>query len=178
MIQGDLICSIETDKATVDFEINEEGYLAKMVYPAGSKDIPVGAVVAIIVDEKADVEAFKDYAPEVKTEEVAKTQQQAVKRQAVLDYEQTNPPNQPILTKSVPPPILEHNPDNVQSQSQTQSQKVKPSSTPIPSNPSENYEDLPVSNVRKIIAERLLLSKNTIPHFYVEIDCVMDKTIK
>jgi len=44
LIQGDLLCSIETDKATVDFEVNEEGYLAKILYPAGSKDVPIGEV--------------------------------------------------------------------------------------------------------------------------------------
>jgi biotin carboxyl carrier protein len=45
LIQGDVVCSVETDKATVDFEVNEEGYLAKILYPAGSKDIPVGEVL-------------------------------------------------------------------------------------------------------------------------------------
>ena len=29
--QGDLLCEVETDKATVDFETNSEGYLAKIV---------------------------------------------------------------------------------------------------------------------------------------------------
>lgn len=43
---------------------------------------------------------------------------------------------------------------------------------------SKSYEDIPVSNIRKVIAERLVLSKNTIPHFYINIDCNMDKTVK
>lgn len=41
---GDIIASVETDKATVDFDVNEEGYLAKILFPAGSKDINVGEV--------------------------------------------------------------------------------------------------------------------------------------
>ena len=41
---GDVIASVETDKAVVDFEVNEEGFLAKILCPAGSKDINLGTV--------------------------------------------------------------------------------------------------------------------------------------
>lgn len=41
---GDSICEIETDKATVSFEVQEEGYLAKILVPAGTKNIPLGTV--------------------------------------------------------------------------------------------------------------------------------------
>ncbi|PIO74217.1 2-oxo acid dehydrogenase acyltransferase [Teladorsagia circumcincta] len=42
--EGDLLCEIETDKATMGFETPEEGYLAKIIIHEGSKDIPVGKV--------------------------------------------------------------------------------------------------------------------------------------
>lgn len=58
---GDLLASIETDKATVDFEMQEEGYIAKLLYPEGAKDVKLGEVVAIIVENKDDVSKFKDY---------------------------------------------------------------------------------------------------------------------
>ncbi len=38
-----------------------------------------------------------------------------------------------------------------------------------------SYEVLPHSAMRKIVAERLLQSKQTIPHFYLTIDCNIDK---
>lgn len=41
---GDVLCQIETDKATMDFETPEEGYLAKILLPEGSKNIPLGKV--------------------------------------------------------------------------------------------------------------------------------------
>lgn len=41
---GDSIASVETDKAVVDFEVNEDGYLAKILKPAGSKDVEIGEV--------------------------------------------------------------------------------------------------------------------------------------
>lgn len=58
---GDILAQIETDKATVDFEMQEEGYIAKLLYPEGAKDVKLGQVVAIIVDNKDDVAKFKDY---------------------------------------------------------------------------------------------------------------------
>jgi pyruvate dehydrogenase E2 component (dihydrolipoamide acetyltransferase) len=58
---GDTLASIETDKATIDFEMQEEGFIAKLLFPEGTKDIPLGTPIAILVDNKEDVEKFKDY---------------------------------------------------------------------------------------------------------------------
>lgn len=33
---GDVLCEVETDKATVAFEVQEEGYLAKILVPEGN----------------------------------------------------------------------------------------------------------------------------------------------
>jgi hypothetical protein len=42
--QGDVLVEIETDKAQMDFECQEEGYLAKILIDSGEKDVPVGQV--------------------------------------------------------------------------------------------------------------------------------------
>ena len=39
---GEILAQIETDKATVDFEMQEEGYVAKLLYPEGEKDVKLG----------------------------------------------------------------------------------------------------------------------------------------
>lgn len=44
LVEGDLLAEIETDKATMGFETPEEGYLAKIFLPAGTKDVPLGKV--------------------------------------------------------------------------------------------------------------------------------------
>ena len=41
--------------------MQEEGYVAKLLYPSGAKDVPLGKVVAILVDKKEDVDKFKNY---------------------------------------------------------------------------------------------------------------------
>lgn len=45
---GDLLCEIETDKAQMDFEVQEEGFLAKILMPEGTKDAEVGKVTIMI----------------------------------------------------------------------------------------------------------------------------------
>jgi pyruvate dehydrogenase E2 component (dihydrolipoamide acetyltransferase) len=44
-----VLCDIETDKATLDFESLEDGVLAKILIPAGTKDIPVGQALCVVV---------------------------------------------------------------------------------------------------------------------------------
>ncbi len=40
-----------------------------------------------------------------------------------------------------------------------------------------SYDIVPHDNIRKIIARRLVEAKQTIPHFYLTVDCVIDKLI-
>lgn len=58
---GDIICEIETDKATVDFEAQDEGYLAKILMPEGSSDVEVGTPIFIMVEEEESIDAFGSY---------------------------------------------------------------------------------------------------------------------
>jgi pyruvate dehydrogenase E2 component (dihydrolipoamide acetyltransferase) len=41
---GDVLVEIETDKAQMDFEFQEEGVLAKLLKGSGEKDVAVGNV--------------------------------------------------------------------------------------------------------------------------------------
>jgi pyruvate dehydrogenase E2 component (dihydrolipoamide acetyltransferase) len=44
VVAGDILVDVETDKAQMDFECQEEGYLAKILVPSGTKDVKVGQV--------------------------------------------------------------------------------------------------------------------------------------
>lgn len=52
-----------TLQATIEWEAQEEGFVARILAPAGSQGISVGTTVAILVEEEGDVAAFKDYTP-------------------------------------------------------------------------------------------------------------------
>ena len=54
---GDVIAEIETDKATMEYEAIDEGTLAKIVVPAGSQDVPVNQLIAVLAEEGEDVAA-------------------------------------------------------------------------------------------------------------------------
>jgi len=61
VMPGEALCGIETDKATVDFEMQEEGYIAKILYPDGAKDVLLGECIAILVEEEEDIAAFANW---------------------------------------------------------------------------------------------------------------------
>ncbi|KAL1530995.1 dihydrolipoyllysine-residue acetyltransferase [Salvia divinorum] len=60
---GEVLCEVETDKATVEMECMEEGYLAKILRGDGSSGIKVGEIIAVTVEEEGDIAKFKDYSP-------------------------------------------------------------------------------------------------------------------
>jgi pyruvate dehydrogenase E2 component (dihydrolipoamide acetyltransferase) len=59
--EGDKLAMVETDKAVIDFDAVEEGFLAQILVPDGTKDIDVNSPIAVLVSKAADVAAFKDY---------------------------------------------------------------------------------------------------------------------
>lgn len=61
---GDVLVEIETDKAQMDFEFQEEGILAKILKDSGEKDIAVGNPIAVMVEEEGDVAAFEEFTVE------------------------------------------------------------------------------------------------------------------
>jgi len=62
--EGEVLALIETDKSTMEMETPQEGYLAKILVGAGTKDIPVNQLIAVIVNEEEDLDAFKDFTGE------------------------------------------------------------------------------------------------------------------
>ena len=54
---GQVLCEIETDKATMEVEAVDEGTLAKIVVPGGTENVKVNDVIAIIAAEGESVSA-------------------------------------------------------------------------------------------------------------------------
>ena len=52
-----------------------------------------------------------------------------------------------------------------------------PAATPVAAS-TVNYEDVPVTPMRKVISTRLSESKQTIPHYYVNQNCYVDELLK
>jgi pyruvate dehydrogenase E2 component (dihydrolipoamide acetyltransferase) len=51
VVPGDVLVEIETDKAQMDFEFQEEGVLAKILQESGAKDVAVNNVRVQLIPE-------------------------------------------------------------------------------------------------------------------------------
>ncbi|XP_040184022.1 pyruvate dehydrogenase protein X component, mitochondrial [Rana temporaria] len=51
---GDALCEIETDKAVVTMESSDDGVLAKIMVNEGSKNVRLGSLIALLVEEGQD----------------------------------------------------------------------------------------------------------------------------
>ncbi len=64
---GDVLLEIETDKATMDVEAQEDGIMMKIMQGDGSKAVQVGSRIAVLAEEGDDVSTLeipKDESPE------------------------------------------------------------------------------------------------------------------
>src|SRR5262245_15082931 len=48
---GQVICEIETDKATMEVEAVDEGRIGQIVVPEGAEGVKVNAVIAVLLEE-------------------------------------------------------------------------------------------------------------------------------
>ncbi|MGL1920028.1 MAG: pyruvate dehydrogenase complex dihydrolipoamide acetyltransferase [Hyphomicrobiales bacterium] len=60
---GDVMCEIETDKATMEVEAVDEGVIGKILVEAGTEDVLVNAAIAILLEEGEDASALDGYTP-------------------------------------------------------------------------------------------------------------------
>ncbi|PFH54587.1 hypothetical protein AMATHDRAFT_52222 [Amanita thiersii Skay4041] len=59
---GDVLLEIETDKATIDVEAQDDGIVAKIITTEGAKNVKVGSVIAIIGEEGDDLSGADELA--------------------------------------------------------------------------------------------------------------------
>jgi len=94
---GDVVMDVETDKAVMEIEAKQKGYLTKIFYEAGC-EVPVGDVVALIEDKPLEEKATP--AKEKPSENIQKS--------AAPTVEDPNPPSTqstniiPLTRESVP----------------------------------------------------------------------------
>ncbi|XP_057455128.1 dihydrolipoyllysine-residue acetyltransferase component 2 of pyruvate dehydrogenase complex, mitochondrial-like isoform X2 [Lotus japonicus] len=205
---GEVLCEVETDKATVEMECMEEGYLAKIVRGDGDKEIQVGEIIAITVEDEGDIAKFKDYqasasepsAPPAKetsappppkkevVEEPAREPEPKVSKPSAapssgdrifaspLARKLAEEKNIPISSiKGTGPDGLIVKGDIDDYLASGAKEVSAPSKAKVTTDAALDYTDIPVSQIRKVTASRLLLSKQTIPHYYLTVDTCVDK---
>src|SRR5271154_4897255 len=79
---GDVLCEIETDKATMEVEAVDEGTLGKILVADGTEGVKVGAVIALLLEEGEsadDAKASPPPPPAAKAAEAPKVAPEAPK---------------------------------------------------------------------------------------------------
>ena len=56
---GDILLEIETDKASMDVEAQDDGKMAKIFSPDGSKSVAVGTRIAVLADPEDDISSLE-----------------------------------------------------------------------------------------------------------------------
>lgn len=206
---GDALAEIQTDKAVMTFEFEDEGVVAKILAPEGSQ-VEVGELIAITVEKGMDLKsvviptttkptaaapsaAAPPSAPPAAAPAPGAPGQVyglAVKRlleEYGLDaasIKGTGRPNR-LLKSDVLAYIQAHNVQRVPPPTVAPPGAEKPrKEAPAPGKPHvptgipSAYEDIPVSNIRAVIAKRLGESKSTIPHAYAFVDIKINKLLE
>jgi hypothetical protein len=58
-----VLADVETDKATLAFENQDDGFVARLLVAEGARDVPVGAPVAVLAEERDGVAALASFTP-------------------------------------------------------------------------------------------------------------------
>jgi len=91
---GDVIAEIETDKATMEVEAVDEGFIEKLLFKEGDVNIPVNKAIAVISDQQSskskDTNKKEESVEELKISQnkaVKQSENQILKEDIVLDNE-------------------------------------------------------------------------------------------
>lgn len=99
---GDTIAEIETDKATITFEAQDDAYIAKILVEDGTTDIVVGDPIMVTVEDEEHVGAFKDYVPP----EAIDTKEATPPPAAIAAVETPAPPPKVETPATPPSPVV------------------------------------------------------------------------
>ena len=224
---GQVLCEIETDKATMEVEAVDEGVIGKILIAEGTEGVAVNTPIAVLLEEGEDKSAIKDAAPaaakpaaapaapaapkpEAKPAEAAKAPAAAAPKPAAPAAPSSSPSSAPAakpaaqsgerifvspLAKRMAEQakldlsrisgsgphgrIVKADIDKAVASGGAKAQPpgvAAPRSAPVPLSREDRL--VPHSSVRKVIARRMSESKQTIPHFYLTLDCRIDALLE
>jgi len=206
---GQVLCEIETDKATMEVEAVDEGTLGKILVAGGTEGVKVNTPIAVILEEgesaasaaaPAAAPAPVVAAPAAPPSTAAPASKPAAEpaadagrvfasplarrmaEQAGLDISaiRGSGPNGRIVKADI---------DAARAGGKAVARPAAPAaaaaaSVPAPAAVSAAalaaigpHKLVPLSTMRRVIARRLTESKQQVPHFYLTVDCVIDRLL-
>lgn len=201
---GDVIAEIETDKATMEVEAVDEGVIGKIIINEGTQGVKVNEIIAVLLEDGesandiGDVSATAPSSTEpAKASEEKTTDQQAPKSSNNVTQTATNAHTGNRIFAS---PLAKRIAANkgidltnikgsgprgrivkadVENAKPVEATNTAPSAVHADPDVKTNvfgmaYKEIPNNNIRKVVAKRLSESKQTVPHFYLTVECTLD----
>ncbi|MHA1539519.1 MAG: pyruvate dehydrogenase complex dihydrolipoamide acetyltransferase [Alphaproteobacteria bacterium] len=204
---GDIIVEIETDKATMEVESIDEGVMGKIFIADGTENVKVNTLIAALLEEGEDASALEGIeaasAPAETSAEPSKdapAQEDASTTAAPTEAATASVDNSAVFASPLARRLANEKGLNLAQISGTgpNGRIVKKdvlaaksgggaggfsAGAAIPTFQRDvqgfpPYKEVKNNNMRKIIARRLTESKQTVPHFYLTIDCVLDNLLE
>lgn len=174
-----------------------------MQAPDGSKNVPVGSLIAVIAEEGDDLSNAAQFASEnagasspepVKEEKIPEPPKMEAPKPTSTGSESKHdlPAGDRIFASPIAKKIaLERGiplskvkgsgPEGRILREDVEKYKASEGASggaPFSATQLPDYTDIPVSNMRRTIGARLTQSKQELPHYYVTVDITMDKVMK
>ena len=198
---GQVIAEIETDKATMEVEAVDEGVVGKLVVPAGTQNVKVNQLIALLLESGEDKGALVDYRPKAAAVPGAPKSEAGNQKPEEKKIETPVAPALPTSDFRLPAsgtrvfasPLAKR----IAAQEGVQLTLVQGSGPHgrivkddvlkakssggsgrgmVMRNPNESTR-VPNNNMRKVIARRLVESKQQVPHFYLTVECELDRLL-
>ena len=195
---GEAIAEIETDKATMEMEVADDGVLGKILVPAGTAGVKVNAPIALLLEEGEDKSALAKVsapkaaptpatskpvpaapstplaAPVAKAGRIAASPlARRLAKDASVDISRIagSGPHGRIVRR------------DIEAVASGKLPMLAPTTVPAaakapPVDPSMPFTEVPNTTFRKAVARRLAEAKREIPHFYLSVDCELDALLK
>ena len=196
---GEPIAEIETDKATMEVEAVDDGVLGKIVVGDGAENVAVNTVIGVMLAEGEDASALEGVSVEAPAPAAPAPPQEAAPAAPEPAAPAAPPPTaardgqrikaSPLARKMAAQAGIDL---GKLTGSGSKGRIVKadieaavggapaagaaPAALPT-APPDGGYTEVPLSNMRKTIARRLTESKQTIPHYYLSVDCELDRLL-
>jgi pyruvate dehydrogenase E2 component (dihydrolipoyllysine-residue acetyltransferase) len=199
---GDVLAEIETDKATMEVEAIDEGTLGKILVAEGTDDVLVNAPIAIILGEGEKLGDLPKAAPTPAAKPAAAPATAAAPTAVPSSAQQPKADGSRIFASPLAKRIAKQKGidlaalkgsgphgrvvlKDVESAKPGTAPAAKPAGLAQPMSDEMilkffepgSYDLVPHDGMRKTIARRLTESKQTIPHFYLTVDCSLENLV-
>ena len=199
---GDVLAEIETDKATMEVEAIDEGTLGKILVAEGTDDVLVNAPIAIILGEGEKLGDLPTAAPAPAAKPAAAPPAATAPTATPASAPQPKADGSRIFASPLAKRIAKQKGIDLAALKGSgphgrvilkDVENAKPGAAPaaksvgMPQGMSDeavlklfepgSYDLVPHDGMRKTIARRLTESKQTVPHFYVTVDCVLENLL-